>query len=373
MPQFKKRILEVDTYHSPDGEVVVTPERLAHWAATFDTMNEGAKIPVAWDHSDDPKQASPIARKGRKRSAQNNVGELVSFAVTPDGQAADIVLDIPLEADAEKVENNLAEVSPVIFEKWVDGQKNEFTDCITHVDLVNHPVDASQTEFTQCGLRMGLDTGNPQTYRLAAEDSADGKTEETEGEGVPVMPERLTKVITALEGVGVILPDDTDSESFFDRLETALLTLAHAEENEVGTQELEPSPDVAALSLEGQEDPKDDSPEVKFITKSHQTAVMSRLSLLLEKGQCTPAEFEARQEPVGAIRLSLNDQGEHTPTSVESWIESRESVPEGTFWDGETRTRMSKLVVAKHPAGTTDEETEESAQENADAILGVKK
>ena len=208
-------------------------------------------------------------------------------------------------------------------------------------------------------------------YPLAADDPAED-TEDNEPEnGVPVMPERLSSVIEALEGVGVVLPEDTDASTFFDRLETALLTLAKMEETEVGTENLEPSEEVAALSLESQA--KEDSPETKFITKQHRSTVMQQLSLLLKDGQCTPAEFEEQQKSVDVIRLSLNNEGEHTPTAVETWIKSRQAVPPRTFWSDEQLTRMSTLEPLAHPAGTTDVETEESAQAAADEILGVKK
>ncbi len=125
-----------------------------------------------------------------------------------------------------------------------------------------------------------------------------------------------------------------------------------------GTEDLdEARPEFAALSLQvkqwrGRADTE------------HREKVATRLNLLLEKGQCTPAEHKEKESELKTVRLSLDNDGKHQPTRVESWLESREAIPQGTFWDSQTRTRMSKLDVVPHPTATTgDQVTDEEADE----------
>ena len=188
MKKFKKAILEAGrTYHSPDGKLVVTPERLKHWATSFRRMSEsGIGIPISWDHAEDPDKSKPFklpAGGSRKRPAKDTVGYLNAFKVIDGGKRAEITLDVRGQENIDKVDDNLAYVSPVIFEKWSDGDGTTHTDCITHVDLVQHPVDHHQTAFERadesiaCALRLGLDTGKPAVYRLQADEDGESSSD----------------------------------------------------------------------------------------------------------------------------------------------------------------------------------------------------
>jgi hypothetical protein len=174
MVGFKKAVLRVGKYFSPDGEVPVTPDRLRHWQNEFRRMKAARQvIPVDWDHAEQSNRAglTPLSLGDfrKRRSARNTVGHLVDFDVTDEG--AVLTLDVPDEEAAGKADKNLVFVSPVISPIWRDGAANEYADCITHVDFVNHPVDHSQGPFERvpveslnqqpaiaCALRMGLGT-----------------------------------------------------------------------------------------------------------------------------------------------------------------------------------------------------------------------
>jgi hypothetical protein len=172
MAGFKKAVLRVGTYYSPDGEVPVTPERLQHWRNEFHRMKSARQVvPIDWDHAEQSNRdgLTPLSLGDfrKRRSARNTVGHLVDFDVTEDG--AVLTLDVPDEDAAGKADKNLIFVSPVISPAWRDGALNEYADCITHVDFVNHPVDYSQGPFERvpemnqqpaiaCALRMGLGT-----------------------------------------------------------------------------------------------------------------------------------------------------------------------------------------------------------------------
>jgi len=384
MAKFKVATLESGrTYHSPDGELVVTPERLKHWARSFRRMSEsGHGIPISWDHAEDPDKSKPVklpAGGSRKRPAIDTVGYLDAFKLIDGGKKAELTLDVRGKDNIDKVGDNLAYVSPVIFEKWPDGDGVIHTDCITHVDLVQHPVDHHQSELERaddsiaCALRLGLDTGKPIVYRLQtedeesssddstptdADDSADETAETTDD------AERLSRIMELLRTQSIDLSDDTTVDTFLEHLEQALRTAAamSSEGDEMGTGNLEAAtPEFAAFSLDAKK-------YQAHADRQHRSDVVRRLGLLLEEGRCTPAEVKAREAAVNVVRLSLDDKGEHTPTTVEGWIESREAVPRGTFWDAEKRTRLSQMEADEHPNGLQTQ-GDEVGDEEADEIV----
>lgn len=189
MAGFKKAVLRVGKYFSPDGEVPVTPERLQHWRSEFMRMKAARQVvPVDWDHAEQSNREglTPLSLGDyrKRRSARNTVGHLVDFDVTADG--AILTIDVPDEEAAGKADKNLIFVSPVISPSWRDGAANDYADCITHVDFVNHPVDHSQGPFERvpaeqfnqqpaiaCALRMGLGT---QFYVPTKQGTSDMKT-----------------------------------------------------------------------------------------------------------------------------------------------------------------------------------------------------
>lgn len=402
MARLKKALLRVGKYQSPDGTIDVTPERLKHWQSTFRRMSkENIGIPMGWDHSDDPAQTVPVAfssTKDKKRSAANAVGWLDDFKLTPDGKAAELTFDIADEKAADKAEKNVVEVSPIIYPNWTDGKGRAWSDCITHVDLVNHPVDAGQTPFTKadqpaiaCSIRMGLDVGKPQLYRMA--DDEDGKAGDDKGDGAstqaqtttdadenPDMPKngeagedekRLESILAhlALLTEPVVLPSDTDGSNFLERLQVALMTAKAAKDA------------AAAKKAEEDESNKEDDDDMSKATESqpqfaamslyterlHRRELTNRLDALLRSGRCTPAEAKAQTEALAAVKLSLNAQGEPEKSASELWLESRESLPSGAAWKSEDRLRMATEV--KPPEFAVEEMDDAKAQDIADQVL----
>ena len=367
--KFTKGMLEVGrTYQSPDGPLPVTVERLRHWRDTFHRFKSlGLKVPVFFGHQDDPKKAVPV-----KRLPKNCAGQLHDMELSADGKKAEFVVDIPRAEDASKVENNLVELSPVIFENWTDGDGTIHKDCITDVDLVVHAVDHRQEDFQPtiaCSIRMGLDKGKPVIYRLASDDDEDDDSdhnsdhESDDDDEASGDTDQVKRILEGLAALNIILPDDTDKDTFWDRAESAILTAKAMGDGGVDNEPLEAtSPEFAAFSL---------SPLGKFQSKTHQKGVMSRLDAILAEGRCTPAEYKDRKSQVGTIRLSLNDNGEHKPTAIEEWIKSREGIPAGSCWDAEKRTKMSNsMEVVPHPDGLGGNEvTEEQATEIVDEMF----
>jgi hypothetical protein len=417
MPLFKKSILSVGTHQSPDGEIKVTPKRLRHWAQTFARMKRSnLKVPSDWDHSDDPKKAVPLdfGDPKQKRSAQNAVGLLHSFKLAPNGRSAELTVDLRDSKAIEHADENIVEISPVIFDQWKDGRGRVWDDCITHVDLVTHPVDATQTPFTRvpdeqhaiaCSLRMGLQAGKPETFRMATkpaktatkpakrmatdepekkkpEDEPEKKPEGEESEEGGGEEECLKRVLALLKEFGIGTPEGVSADDFLEKLEASLTGAkamkekldAENDEDDMGDDEAagqptESSPAFAAMSLKA-------NAAHQFAEKQYRLGIANRLKKLRDNGQCTPAEYEAREKSGKQVRLSLNAQtNEPEVSELERWIESREPVPAGTFWsEEENAKRMSRAVETRPDRELTGEDlTEDEAEDLVDDIFRVPK
>lgn len=391
--RFKKAVLKVGKYKSPDGEVDVTADRLKHWAAEFSRLKSAKQIvPIDWDHASAATDLQPLTldQYAKKRSAKNTVGHLVDFKA--NGDQAELTLEVPDGSAADKAAKNLVYVSPVIFPSWKDGAGNEYRDCITHVDFVNHPVDHSQGPFVAepadtiaCALRMGLS----KPYRLGetmADD--DTKTADDETDDTPAGSDggdddssdtlnddsgKLQDVMAALAQMNIVLSEDTTTENFLSHIHQALLTAAaHCCEDKPGnpadgadkTMVADPgAAGATALSLEVRG-------TVAWAETKHRQDVSKRLRSLLDDGRCQPAEFKIREASTAAVKLSLDQSGQPLTSDLEKWIESREAVPKGTFWDPEQRTRLSAEAapVPMSMAGGTLSEAEVKAA--ADWALG---
>lgn len=414
---FSKSILKVGTYHSPDGVVNVTPQRLRHWEKSLKRLqNVGYAIPSHFDHSSDLELLEPITmdvlERGQNRSASATVGRLSEFKVSPDGKSAEIVLETLTPQATQSVESNAVYISPVIFPEWKDGAGNVHRDVITSFDLVDHPVDYSQTSFVPA-VRMGLNSkpfvlsgvrlmstntkrSKSARKRDAAarrarfqaavrmgladdeDDDGDEKPADTAGKDTPsaaddasptdtldiepsVAPDLLDQTLNLLAEYGVVLPDDTTDDNLITSLRTALTALLNSD-----SEEDEPEDDVlgdadALPSTAPGTMPQASAPMIATMSvqqkalhnwaeTTHKNLIAKRLHAVLHSGRCTPAEADERQRQLQVVKLSLTNEGLPAPTEVEGWIESREAVPEGTFWTDKQRTKsMQRLSVVEPP------------------------
>jgi hypothetical protein len=394
MVQFRKAILKTGTYHSPDGKVEVTPDRLQHWASEFRRMKAASQVvPVDWDHAVDAADMQPMSLSDfDQRSAARGIGRLEEFRVAPDGQSAEVWLDVRQPRAIEAANLNTCYVSPVLFPQWRDGAGNAYRDCITHVDFVHHPVDHSQGPFAPvepgaiaCCLRMGLDS---QVYafqgaqRMAEESTKpeddvldDAPPEDTTDDAAATdtapSGSTLKDVVETLKQFNIVLQDGTTAENLLDRLHAALLTAAahqgkgdepeEPEGDDPGAATVVQDPTVATMSLETRA-------VIDHAQRQHRAAIGERLDRLCGDGRCTPFELKTWQEKLPAVRLSLDAAGKPEVSEVEQFIEHRNAVPRGTFWDDETRTRMSSVI--EPPDRMTKEPDEDQIQSTVDWALG---
>ena len=409
MAAFRKAILRAGKYHSPDGVVEVTPERLRHWELQFRRLRAARQVvPVDWDHADDPAKMQPLSVDAyKRRSAANTVGHLRDFRVGDDGQSAEITLDLRTQRAIEAAETNAVYVSPVLFPEWRDGSGQRYTDVITHVDMVNHPVDHSQGSFVPtteapaiaCALRMALSApyrfGGPTMAdddkkpdeiptddgaddAAPPDDAADDSADDAAPPDTGADDSTLSSVIEQLAKFNIVLQDGTTAENLLDRLHTALLTAAAhqgidddgTDDNAGGNPADQPTvaaPDVATMSLEARA-------ALNWAEGQHREALGKRLDALVETGRCTPAEAKARRQALETVRLSLDKAGKPIASRLEEWVDSREAIPSGACWSREQRLSADRQrSIQDPPAGMVGELTTAEIDNAVNFALGRKK
>lgn len=368
---FRKAILKVGTYHSPDGVVEVTPERLRHWEnETRKLQHAGYAIPMHWNHASEKELLEPVSldllQSKQGRGAEATVGKLNSFRVSPDGQTAEITVHTLTPSATEKVAANAVYVSPVIFPQWKDGAGNSYSDVITSVDLVDHPVDYTQTSFQPaepicCAIRLGLSTTPYRMGAAMADDKENDAGDSTEG---AMNATSIKDVLSALADLKIVLPDDTTEANFLDRLRTALLTAKaqsgmDTQASDGDDQSTVSDPMIATMSLQARQ-------ALAWAEGQHQAAVSQRLKALLDTGRCTPDEHRARSPQLTAIKLSLGSDNKPVPGQLENWIESRKAVPQGTFWSSDEKLKRMSVQCPDPPSqwnttGTVSEQEHSAA------------
>ncbi|WP_146675625.1 hypothetical protein [Pirellula sp. SH-Sr6A] len=407
MSKFTKAVLKVGEYHSPDQTVVVTPERLQHWKEQVDRLQgAGYAIPMHWDHASnkDMDLLEPIKldtlRRNKDRSAKNTVGKLVAFDVSQDGRSAEITVEALNKSAKESMEANSVFVSPVIFEQWKDGAGNQYTDTIGSVDLVDYPVDYKQGPFVpvadarmSCVIRMS--SAPTKICRLSEMNMDDEKKDdETKGaEDVTKMsddspndpsPEQPTTggtsvadVLASLATLKIILPEDTTTENFLERLRPALSTaIAHGEQPDKEEEpasslppEEEPtvvtSPNIAAMSARLR------AFENTLIEQGREN-IKKRFDACLKSGRISPNEHGQMLKRVGVQKMSLDESNKVVAGDVALWLESRESLPAGAVWSPEERITRMGVTDVDQP-GPVDHSRSISAKEEAAAVEALMK
>ena len=342
---------------------------------------------MGWDHGNNEDDLLPVSIKEfdqRQRSAKDALGKLHDFRVSKDGKSAEITLDIHDEDANTKAEQNTVSISPVISPHWVDGKKNKYTDLISHVDFVTHPVDHDQGDFEPvadgslaCALRMNLDGQRSNFYRLGDHDMADEDKKETtsedgggdsETETIDGSEDIKGLVDDVLAKLGVEVPGEFDplTEEGLRLILTAMLNKLGGDEEMDDTADLETtSPEFAALSLQART-------AHNYAEVMHRDQFKKELQATLEEGRCTPDEHKTETVSLSTVKLSLDSNGKPSVSRLELWLASRARVPKGTFWSDERKLEKLSLERTEPPKGATGVTTKEDAKSIVDKVYGVK-
>ena len=376
MAHFKKQILSVGKLYPSDGEPLeITPERLTHWHSEFQRLRSNKqRSTVHLNHPDDVNAMLPIpaAKFKKTRGAHNLAGELIGFELSEDGQSAVLTTDLFDKKAIEAAESDTVSLSPVILESFRDGAGNEYQDIVCGADLVIRPVDHRQGAFEPagtiaCALSLSA-TKKLKVYAMALDDDTppeDDDEADAVVDDAPVvddLPEeptgkdaKIAACVSALANYGIALAEDTDSSTFFDRLEAALTALAAAKDEEDGGIESTPTeaPMVAAMSLESRT-------ALAWAEGEHRKSLNARLLSLHTSGRCTPTEYKARSPKVGVVKLSLDTKTRQpVPSRLEDWIADREQLPAGTFHTAAQRAKTLSLTAVNPPKMSDELEPED--------------
>jgi len=361
------------TYHSGDRQVPVSKERLQHWQAEHNRLKSaGYTPPMHYDHSDEfqsPITMDSIAKK-KGRSAANSIGYLDDFKLNEAGDAAELTYKIIDDKVAKQLDEGVVHLSPIILSKFQDGAKNQYKDVIGHLDVVNYPVDYSQSSASRVAISMGIDTEpgadivairvnsskSPLMFRedvaiamgMDTDGSMYGEAENEKGD--------ISRIMKNLEVIGLELHDDTDSQNFIERLDIALTVF-------VKSNPLYSMDDDEGMMGKGGDTFGNDNGE-RIVAEHEIATTMSlqtyadtqyrenqkaKLDALLESGRCNPAEHKQQVDSLNSIKLSLTD-GKPDATSVSQFLDNRSAVPQGAFWSPERKIK-EQGSAADHPAG----------------------
>jgi|GEM_PF-2249784 hypothetical protein len=401
MATLKKAVLKVgETMQSPDGPVPITAERLTNFAAQHKRLTAAKyDVPSRWEHADATADMLPLATEEfkAKLDGRHAVGKMVGFDYTPGADQAELTLEVSDARAAEQCEANRVKVSPIIAGWWKDGHGNEYTDFISHADLVERPVDHTQGPFVKvpetiaCSLEKWIDA---KTVRLAFgedDESKKKKSDDPSGSEAPpdVKPElvnpdapkpatdnsKLEALIQHAAQIGIVVPSDTTAETLVDNFLTAFQTYnavtQKQKEDEADKKEDEPatvaSPGYAQMSTETKA-AVELKAAVEYANTIHRDRIKERLERLSAEGQCTPEEARERSAELTTIRLSLDAENKPISSDLEKWIKSREAVPKGTFWSAEQRTKLS-AEPATPPYRGHNEQSDDEVAADVDAQL----
>jgi hypothetical protein len=285
MARFRKTILTCGTHESPEGQVVVTPERLKKFANTHKAMRS-AEInhPVCWGHhlSSVPQYPADLQFDAQQYlGSAFNCGKFTELIV--DGENLDAIIDVPgadvdeqgnLRTWVKDPETNkllpaaISEVSPAIVDRFEDGRGRVWEDIIGHVALVPYPVQMGQTGFKQLSAlpnaKVTFLSTKATGWKLLgagsragkfgddeADETADLEDEPTETPEEPEVPEepaddagseyaKVAAIVDKLaEVAGIHLPGATTKDDLIEHLSIILDHMQQAGAKPMGGEEEE--------------------------------------------------------------------------------------------------------------------------------------
>lgn len=139
----------------------------------------------------------------------------------------------------------------------------------------------------------------------------------------------LGNLVSALVKIGFVLPDGTTEKNFMDRLLTACTTLTGLGKSlasDVGGNGLTIVPGGLAMSHTF----KADSPEGKLVARQQRDLLTTRIQGLIDTGRIQAPYVKEVLQPMlegAALSLSIDDDGNMGPTSLEPVLVALERLP----------------------------------------------
>lgn len=406
MPTLPKKIVTPGQYvvNIPTKEgwkrekQAITPERIQHWVDQFQAMNKaGISIPAPWRHdlsigalSDEQKKQ--LIEREKNEGSRLNAGFWENLFVDHDASLHGI-LDVPLDDDYQRVGKTVKETSIYTVPKYVDGNGNEWNDVIYHVALVTHPIETGQENFQRDTQEGKVELLPPVTSDVAEESFAVAMSQIVMSTEQPSIDGQTSVqgVVEVLKQFGLVLPNDTVLSNLVERITSigpaviAARSMSNSADPmaslKTGVESgklYEPKKGFAMSQTEYKSvDPA--SPEGKALVGLQTRRITERLTGLVESGRISAEYVKQTVQPMlegCAMSLTIDDEGNLGPTSVDHLLTALEAIPAAASLTGKkVKDKTGKVVVGgtamnlEAPNGDDVEMTEEKAQEIATTVL----
>lgn len=321
MVRMKKEIMRVGRFQMRNGKYVeVTPERLKHWAETFNTMEQmKINVPACKDHI---------------CNAENTVGRVEEMEVENDSLYA--VFEFPRDSDAEMAQIN--DVSIAARNTLVTGVGN-FTDAIEHVAITPQPVVPGMSGYSMvCSLGdISADSSSSASQR-----------QESSGKASGYALQRAMEIVSGIFGV-TIPPEAARSE---EAAITYLQTIASCKNAGI-VQEVKAQ---TAQTQEQTEQPKQEEPAEQEGQEAPQQAQEP-------EQEEAPAEQEAQEPeapaPTEDVPAEEEEKKKRTPGEdgiVASLNDYRRMLIEGNFTKAGISAEKTSSAITKFCNCATQDE-----------------
>lgn len=145
MPVYRKPLLMPGVYHTKQGRLRVTADKLRDWRDKGNRMvAKRLAIPVPLNHQP---SAKPTPEDQLADLVRNNTGKVVGYEMEGDTLVG--YLDVKDSAIAKKIDEHALEHVSVEIEPFQDGDGEDFQDVLTHVAIVTRPVAHRLPGFTR--------------------------------------------------------------------------------------------------------------------------------------------------------------------------------------------------------------------------------
>lgn len=339
MPKFQKVIATPGTYEGTDmvnggrAKQVQDAARLKEYARKFNEMRAaGLEVPAPAKHL---LNVVPVDATGKASmvGSKANFGFWEKLEVNEKNELVGTV-DVPLDADAEMVGKTVCATSPMIHSEWTDGSGKVWKDVITHIALVNQPIEKGQQNFVPV-LAMAHEKGFDELtiVALGANNQDDGSAKGPQGD-INARTATIKDALAILQQCGLKLPPDTTPENLVEYIVVAGGAVAAAnggdddDEKELENKgKKEPNP-IAMSHSTGDDEVKNEH-LLAFATTQVRNGYKARLDNLVATGRLSAKIRKDKFDPqVEVVALSFNDEtGEPQATMVDTMLEALEALP----------------------------------------------
>lgn len=372
MARFTKDVLYPGTYRLPDGRrVSYSRADIKHLANRINHMVEaGLSVPVCWSHRDGAKPAERMSADELADRDRYTLGWVNGAKETEEGYLT-VDLEVPGQADAQRLPA-VRFVSPEICTDFRDGADRLWGGkSITHVAVTGRPVQHNQRPFQPARLSVDLVRLSLEGYEVAEEKAKDKPDEKESGELGESGGVSLKKVLTALAGRGITLPEGTSETNLLERLYVACTALG----GDTGSAPTDTPADTVP-PVEGSAPVMMSMDAVKALQNrllaKERSDLERRVRDLAKSGRVNNKRRDTMLSELQAVRLSIDSAGNLAGGSLLAKIEAYEDLEPSPF----SPSRLSLDAIEEGRAPGERPVTEEEAKKVVaewDAAMGRKK